>query len=334
MQEKGHQFLFVVRERDSTIELIKSTGFDYVTRGKGGTNLFSKLLLIPVLDRKLYRAAKRFRPDMFMSMSSPYAAHTAWLMRKPHIALDDTEIANLGHLLYRPFTSTVLSPSCYYAKLHKNMILFNSFLEFCYLHEHYFTPNRKIRDVLGINQDDKYIVLRLISWEANHDVGQHGLRMEDKIKLVKELEKYCKVFISSEKPLVGELQQYKLNIHPSQLHDVLSDAELYIGEGSTTASEAVVLGTPAILINSLRVGYINEEAERGLLYQLEDINEILNTSINILESKTYKDEYMLRHHKLMNDKIDITSFLVWFVENYPGSRKTMTENSDYQNRFK
>ena len=29
MTEKGHEFLFVVRERDSTMELIRSTGFNY-----------------------------------------------------------------------------------------------------------------------------------------------------------------------------------------------------------------------------------------------------------------------------------------------------------------
>ena len=33
-------------------------------------------------------------------------------------------------------------------------------------------------------------------------------------------------------------------------------------------------------------------------------------------------------------KIDITAFLVWFVENYPVSAKIMKENPDYQNRFK
>ena len=33
-------------------------------------------------------------------------------------------------------------------------------------------------------------------------------------------------------------------------------------------------------------------------------------------------------------KIDVTAFMVWFVENYPDSVKIMRENSDYQLRFK
>ncbi len=35
-----------------------------------------------------------------------------------------------------------------------------------------------------------------------------------------------------------------------------------------------------------------------------------------------------------NDKIDVTTFLVWFVENYPQSVKVMKENPDYQHRSK
>ena len=37
---------------------------------------------------------------------------------------------------------------------------------------------------------------------------------------------------------------------------------------------------------------------------------------------------------LLDDKIDVTSFLVWFVENYPKSFQLMNENPDYQLKFK
>ena len=37
---------------------------------------------------------------------------------------------------------------------------------------------------------------------------------------------------------------------------------------------------------------------------------------------------------MLADKIDVTAFLVWFVENYPQSFQIMKENPDYQLRFK
>jgi len=37
---------------------------------------------------------------------------------------------------------------------------------------------------------------------------------------------------------------------------------------------------------------------------------------------------------MLNDKIDVTGFMVWFVENYPESKRIMLANPDYQFRFK
>lgn len=33
---------------------------------------------------------------------------------------------------------------------------------------------------------------------------------------------------------------------------------------------------------------------------------------------------------MLADKIDVTAFLVWFIENWPESFKIMKENPDYQ----
>jgi len=331
---KGYQFLFVVRERDSTIELIESLGFNYVSRGKGAKGLLNKMLMIPKIDRKLYGIAKRFKPDMFLSMCSPYAAHVAWLMRKPHICFDDTELAKFEHLLCRPFTPVTLSPSCYYGKLDKRQLLFTAYLELCYLHPKYFTPDESIKQVIGLQNGEKYCILRLISWDANHDVYQHGLTYNDKLQIVKGMEKYCKVFISSEEPLSEELQKYKLKIHPSQLHNVLAFADLYIGEGFTTASESAVLGTPSILINSLRTGYTNDEEKYGLVFQLNEAQDVLNKAISIISTPTSKTEFLAKRQKMLNEKIDPTAMMVWFIENYPESKRIMRENPDYQYRFK
>lgn len=334
LTEKGYEFLFVVRERDSTIELIEALHFNYISRGKGGKKILDKLLMIPRIDWKLWKIARKFNPDLFLSFSSFYAAHVAWLMRKPHIAFDDTEHAKFEHILCRPFSDVILSPSCYYAKLSKKQILFNAYMELCYLHPKYFTPNQDIKKMLGMNTGEKYCILRLISWDANHDVGQHGLSLADKLKLIKELEKYCKVFISSEEELSEELKKYKLSIHPSQLHDVLSYADLYIGEGSTTASESALLGTPAIYVNSLRVGNMDDEEKYKLVYQLNDIDEIILTAKGVMIDSESRRKYEVRRQKLLNDKIEPTAFMIWFIENYPESKKMMKENPDYQYNFR
>lgn len=37
---------------------------------------------------------------------------------------------------------------------------------------------------------------------------------------------------------------------------------------------------------------------------------------------------------MLNDKIDVTAFLIWFIENFPESKDLMTENPDFQLQFR
>ncbi len=334
MTEKGHEFLFVVRERDSTMELIRSTGFDYVSRGKGKAGLINKMIAIPQTDYKIYKIAKKYHPDLFLSFSSPYLAHVSWIMRKPHIAFDDTEHAKFEHWMCRPFSDVVLSPSCYNAKLWKNQILFQSYMEMCYLNPRYFKPDSSVLDKIGVKEGEKYCVLRFVSWDANHDVGQKGLCYQDKLKLVRELSKDCRVLISSEDELDESLKKYQLRIDPKDLHSILYYASLYVGEGGTTASESVILGTPAVYLNTLHVGYLDEDEERGLLFHPNTLDETLAATRQVLNSDNYSHDYKRKWEQLLRDKIDATAFMVWFIENYPESKKIMKETPDYQNKFK
>ena len=82
--------------------------------------------------------------------------------------------------------------------------------------------------------------------------------------LIKTLSKYAKVFISSEDSLPDEFRPWQISIPPEKMHDALAYATLFIGEGATMASECAVLGTPAIYVNSLQLGYLFEEEKYGL----------------------------------------------------------------------
>mgnify|MGYP003826788653 CR=1 FL=1 len=130
----------------------------------------------------------------------------------------------------------------------KKQIKFNSYTELFYLHKNYFTPQNKILDTLKINIDEKYAIIRFVSWGASHDMGHSGFTNNAKIEIIKELSQKLKVFITSESQLPTELVQYKIKIPAEELHNALSFASIYIGEGGTTASETSILGIPTIYI--------------------------------------------------------------------------------------
>ena len=57
-------------------------------------------------------------------------------------------------------------------------------------------------------------------------------------------------------------------------------------------------------------------------------------AIELLKDKKSKSQTVEKRKKFLQDHIDPATFLVWFIENYPESKKIMKENPDYQYNFK
>lgn len=335
MESKGHQFKVIARDKEVLHKLLEEYGLSFVNRGKGGKSLLSKFFYILKADYIIYNVARKFKPDVFLSFSSTYAAHVSRLMQKPHIVLDDTEHAKFELMMYPPFSDVILNPSCFYNTFSQKQLFFSSYMELFYLYPKYFKPDVNIVKSYNINLGKPYFIVRFVSWNASHDIGQIGLSYQTKIRIVENLKKHGTVLISSEGALPAELFEYQIKINPAHLHHFLAFASLYIGEGSTTASECAVLGTPNIYVNSLLVGYCKEQDEKyELCHQITEAQKINEKIESFISSDFSRTEYEIRRNRMLSEKIDGTAFLVWFVENYPESEKIMRENPDYQYNFK
>lgn len=335
MSAKGHEFFISARDKDVTHQLLNYYNLKYISKGKGAKSIPGKILNIISTDLKLFYYAVKFKPDLFLSFGSPYAAHVSKILNKPHIVFDDTDHAKYEHLMYVPFTDVILTPYFFNKNFGKKHLYFDSYIELCYLNPKYFNPDINIKAKLGLKNHEEFIILRFVSWGASHDIGQKGLSAETKMKIIRLLEEKYTVFISSEKPLPENLKKYNLNIAPSELHSVLAAATLYIGEGSTTASECSILGTPNIYINSLLAGQCKEQEEKyGLCYNLKNEDGVLELIKDLISRENIQAEWQNKRMKMLEDKIDPTALMVWFVENYPQSYLTMVKNSEYQNNFR
>lgn len=340
MEQKGHTFFISARDKEVSFALLEQYEIPYYNRGKGSNGMLAKLFYLLKTDYLLYKKAKAFNPDLFISFASPYAAQVSKLLRKPHIAFTDTEHAKLGILSFAPFSDTILTPDSFNKNFGKKQIRFSGFMELCYLHPRYFKPDIKILETVGIRENEKYVLIRFVSWSATHDIGHKGMSYDFKLKLINELRKHCKVFISSEHKLEGELQQYQLNIDPVNLHSILYFSSLYIGEGGTTANECACMGVSNILINSLlserTIPGIHVELNKyGLQLLFEKASDdIIAAAIRIINDAAAKAKILENRSKMLDAKADVTAFMVWFVENYPESVTTMKGNPDYQRSFR
>jgi len=323
LENRGHKILIVARDKDITLDLLNAYKLDYKLIGKNYSGLVNKALELIKMDYVLLKIVKTFKPDIFVGRGSPYLAHLSKLVKKPYIAFVDTEHANLVAALTLPFANVICTPSCFKKKLNqKKHVRFNGYKELAYLHPNYFKPDPSVLDDLGLSKNDRYIILRFVSWQASHDVGQYGISPAMRMEYVLKLEKYAKVFIVAEEKQKKEFEKYKLKILPEKFHSLLNYAQLYIGEGGSTATEAAILGTPSIHISSTAKYCGNfEDLHKNykLIYTFSDDRQALEKAIEILEDPDSKRKWRQRRDKMLKEKIDVTAFMTDFIENFPES---------------
>jgi len=339
MENRQHKIVVIARNKECSLNLLHYYKIKYVNRGAGSVALIGKGINLIKTDLFLYRLARKFKPDILMGVNNPYIAHVAWLLKKPSYIFNDTENAKLSNIITYPFATKIITPSCYKKNLGRKQIRYNGYHELAYLHPNYFTPDSSVLNMLGIEEYERYVIIRFVSWHATHDVGHRGIFPENKMKAVKIFSKYAKIFITSEETLPENLRKYQMKIPPKKIHDALYYATLLYGESATMASECAVLGTPAIFLDNNGRGYTDEEEKRyGLVFNfsesLLDQERSIKKGIELLNTPNLKQKWQRRRQKMLSEKIDVTAFMVWFVENYPNSVKIMRKNPDYQYNFR
>lgn len=329
----GYKVLVAAKDKEVSEFLLKAYDIDYIIIDKTKIGIGLKLLNLPKVYYKMYKIIKDFNPDIILSRFSFQSSHLAFLLNIPHIGFTDTEHVNLSDKLTVPLVDVKITAISYFKGLGRNHIKYDGNIELFYLHPKRFKPDINIIKELGLKKNERYAIVRFVSWDAHHDVGQKGFSDQMKIDLVKKLAENVKVFITSEKTIPEVLKKYRINIAPDRMHQVMAFSDLYVGEGGTMASEAACLGVPSVYVNSLDAGVFREEEKFGLLYSFRNMKGVIEKVTEIITNRHIKIEHKERLKLFLSNKIDVTSFVYWFVENYPESKTILKENPDYQLRF-
>ena len=319
--ENNYEVFFTIKDKDVTLDLIRNDNFEYKCLDKHYGNLFKKITGLISYTWKLYWLARLIKPDLMISIASISNAMVAFLLRKPSITFEDTE--NLEQvLIYKIFTDHIITPVSFRKYLGRKHIYYPGFHELAYLHPKSF--NNESIDNRFSSDFEKLIIVRFVSWNASHDIGHKGISVKNKLRLVNQLSEFGKVVISSEKELNNGLKEFMYQGNVDEIHQLLSKASLLFGESATMASEAAMLGVPAIYIDNKGRGYTDElEIKYGLVFNFSesehDFNKALKKAIEILEDKNSKTKFKQRQQKMLSEKIDVTAFLFWLITHYPQS---------------
>lgn len=326
LEAKGHLVKILAVDREMTSYLLDSYGFDYQIYEELHSGMVKKGLGQVRRNFKLHKISKEFNPDIITAAGEIAVTQMGKLLDVGSIVWPDTEPDKILHTLSFPFASAIVAPDCFRSSVPSdNYIYYPGYHELAYLHPNHFQPDPSVLDKLGLTAEDSIILTRFSSWDASHDIGQRTFEnMKERVKLVEELEKYGRVFVTSEIKLPQELEDKELNIRPEDIHNFLSYTDIYIGEGATLASEAGVLGVPWIWIAGKEWrGYLDDqESKYGLGYSIGRPEKALKKSKKLLQNtEKIKKEWKKKRKRLLAEKIDVTSFMVWFFENWPKSLK-------------
>ena len=76
------------------------------------------------------------------------------------------------------------------------------------------------------------------------------------------------------------------------------------------------------------------EAKYKLIFNYRDSRNAIEKALELVQQENIKKKSAPRTEKLINDKIDLTAFMTWFIENYPKSFEIIKCDPTYQEMFK
>ena len=341
MKARGHNLHVTVKNLPSATRLLDLYGIPYIQLGEKGDSLIAKAFRQVDFSMRIAGIARRFGIDIGLG-SSISLAHASKLSRMKSVIFDDDDdqvqplMTRYGH----PFADLIVSPSSLeHARASRKALFYPGYHELAYLHPARFTADPGVLDDAGISPGERFFIMRFNAFRAHHDKGVTGLTSEQKISLVKLLEPYGRVFITTEAETETELLPYRLKVAPDRAHSLLSYATMFIGDSQTMTSEAAVLGVPALRCNTLAgsISYLREEEETyGLTYAYKptEFDRLLEKIASLLNNPGLHEEWQRRRRVMLGDKIDVTAFMVWLTEAYREKRELAEFQEIDFNRFK
>lgn len=342
MKGKGHSvFVSVKKNVSSAINLLNLYKIPFVQIGNKSDSILGKAFSQIQFDLQIYKFVRKNKITIGLGTSITNA-HVSRITKMKSIIFDDDddEVQPLFVKYAHPFCNSLLSPNVLTGKRKlKKTIYYPGYHELAYLHPLRFKPDPTVLDEIGLKNGKRYFIMRFNVFKAHHDIGVKGLSLDQKLELVSILKPLGRILITTERDIEPELSEYQMKISPEKAHSLLAWSTMLIGDSQTMTSEAAVLGVPSLRCNSFagRISYLEEEESKyGLTYAFipEEFDKLKSKLAQLLEMGNLREEWQRRRQIMLKDKIDVTGFMVWFVENYPESIKEIKNSPDFWGQFK
>lgn len=312
LRADGHDVRVCTRDKDIATDLLDAFDIEHDVLAGSGASTMGRIGVQAMYELRMLALARRYRPDVVTAIGGVAAAHVATLVGAKSVVLTDSEPATLSNRLAFPFADVICTPAWYDGDISGHHVRYEGLHELAYLHPDRFEPDPEVVRAAGVEPTDPYSVVRFVSWGAQHDVGEGGLSLAGKEAIVETLAEAGDVYITSEEPLEPPLDQYRLPVDPEDMHHLLAFARAYVGDSQTMATEAGLLGTPAVRCNSFAgdddMANFRLLAEYGLVFSTDD-EERAREHVEEVLAGTDRAVWQRRRGEFVEDTIDVASFV-------------------------
>lgn len=311
LQASGHDVLVLGRAYGCTEALLSYYDLPYEIYGGQAPSFASLVANVPRQFGTILRRVRRYDPDVIFGRGS-YAAFAGTVSRTRTVLVIDSTPVNVGPLLSSRFVQRVLTPAAYGRSLGPHHERFEGLKECAYLHPEVFRPDPSVREDLGVG-DEPYAVVRCNAYDSIHDLGLGG-GSDERVRLLERLSEHVTVFVSDESDSLdlSTVPARPLDVHPARIHDVLAGARLVVTDTGTMATEASLLGTPAIRFvdaDEPSMGEFEELAAEDLLVQHTDLDDVLADAVRLLSTEEAQRSWRDRRDRYMATKPNLTRVL-------------------------
>lgn len=328
----GHEVFITIRDKEVTKRLLDISHVEYFDMGVPKKKLF-KIFGIFIFSFKLWKISRQIKPDLYFSHSSIYCSLVSLITKIPHLSFHANDsLSNWHNFLLKIGTDIFVTPMSVKPVFYPKQIYYSGNHELAYLHPQNFTPDLDIISSYGLVRK-KYVLVRFVSWDAIDDLGNAGLTNSQKIEMVDAIRKEYEVIVSSESELIPELRKYAKEIPVNKFQDFIANAALVFGESGSVASEAAVLGVPSIYYNTKQIGFLEELSNFGLCFLPRNYIELQKIIFELINEKKIDEKYQFLRRKYLEHVINVHSFMLWFVLNYPSSKLLCKQDPNYYKNF-
>lgn len=342
LQKQEHTIFILIKKKDILEDLLKESKFSYyniLPEGRKDNKFFIALGLIKQTLKVLLFSFKN-KPNLLIGTSASIGP-VGKILNIPSLNIqeDDAEIIPRYTKIAYPTSSYIIAPNvCSVGKFQGKKIGYEGYHELAYLHPKNFNPSIEIANQY-VDTSKPFYIIRFAKLTAHHDDGIKGISTSLAQKIIERLTIYGNIYITSERELEPQFEQYRIKINPIHMHHVINYASMYLGDSQTMAAEAGVLGIPFLRINDFvgKIGYLKELEEKyklGFGFFPTQEKEILQKIDTLLNIPNLREHFQEIKKKMLEDKIDVAAFFTWLFDKYPNSVDYLKIEPTHINSFK